>query len=481
MPTRLVITLGVAAENSSQARKEILYSMSQVHSGFPRASSDPMHRPNRPSLCTMTVRDEPAPPRYEEIELEAGPAPKPEDQPNPNGQQPPTPDASQSGAVPAEFNVPRPRFRTRVSWHWNRFIVGLPVGFFVFVLVFSGCVYGIHYAIQNSGPKPDPARWMGEARRQVYEPCYLGCSHCDDPKYAWKACARSAGARVCDENGELVSCAATSMWNWPEHDRYPAACLEAVGEELRMEEFRNTAHSARGHYGWIVLAFFAALICAGIGHECHESLTAGCAVRVEQMKPEMIPWLKAKEAMIKRNSNTPANNRPANKPTTAATAATASRTLTASTGATVAAALALAGQAQAHPCVKSTTRDHRVHFTNPNGTIAGVVWTWMGDCGYGWDCGIDWVDCVEREIYLKQPVHLVEAVMPRIQACGFEASKEGTDRWQMGHFANQRLAHPGIEKNWWVQIKVTGLNVTRPDETDASVQCLYDIGGRLDY
>jgi len=148
--------------------------------------------------------------------------------------------------------------------------------------------------------------------------------------------------------------------------------------------------------------------------------------------------------------------------------------------------LTMANAVQAYACVRpSSAPEHRVHFTNTNPytnvTIAGVVHSWLANCGKGWDCssGDLFLGCSSREIYLKRPVDFINAVVPRIEDCGFTVAK-GTEAWQLGHFANQKLIHPGIEKKWWVEIKVTGFNVTKPNETEASVRCLYDIGGSLD-
>jgi len=76
----------------------------------------------------------------------------------------------------------------------------------------------------------DPKVWMDQARTHAYEACYIGCHNCDDPRFAAAACARTAQA--VNVSG-VFTCDGSRMWNWK--DRYPLACLQAVGEFYKVE------------------------------------------------------------------------------------------------------------------------------------------------------------------------------------------------------------------------------------------------------
>lgn len=65
-------------------------------------------------------------------------------------------------------------------------------------------------------------------------------------------------------------------------------------------------------------------------------------------------------------------------------------------------------------------------------------------------------------------------VMPKVQACGFEA----VDALGRGVDVGTRVANSGLEKKHWVRILVSGLNVTSATETDRSVRCLHAIGNQ---
>jgi len=79
----------------------------------------------------------------------------------------------------------------------------------------------------------------------------------------------------------------------------------------------------------------------------------------------------------------------------------------------------------------------------------------------------------------RRPVYYIDRVMPLISACGFYGDVYA--RLAVRSNVTERIADPGIEKRWWVEIKVNGYSITRANETDASVYCLNDIDGTVVY
>ncbi|KXX78217.1 hypothetical protein MMYC01_205059 [Madurella mycetomatis] len=67
----------------------------------------------------------------------------------------------------------------------------------------------------------------------------------------------------------------------------------------------------------------------------------------------------------------------------------------------------------------------------------------------------------------------VDAVLPRIRACGFRL----VNALPGGTSAGERIGNTGLESGLWVKLSVGGFNVTRWDETDDAVWCLHGIGG----
>ncbi|KAK0647177.1 hypothetical protein B0T16DRAFT_414798 [Cercophora newfieldiana] len=124
-------------------------------------------------------------------------------------------------------------------------------------------------------------------------------------------------------------------------------------------------------------------------------------------------------------------------------------------------------------------------FLNVNHTISGSVTARMADCAGTKSCEHTedgYVHCIEHKFTHHDPLDYMQAIAPEVEKCGFRFIDSTTFKDPNAvNFVvpNKRVAHPGIERKWWVTIKVSGYNVTRSNETNPEVLCLYDLGGPL--
>jgi len=144
--------------------------------------------------------------------------------------------------------------------------------------------------------------------------------------------------------------------------------------------------------------------------------------------------------------------------------------------------LGLGKGARAEPCTERTRAwpgPQTVFFANANNSITASVHGYISDCKDPQkDCfqtQLGEQDCGPFTPAYSRPQYFVENAVPMVRSCGFHTVGASSDGFQR---PTKRVAHPGIERNWWVTIKVSGYNVTRKDETDPEVLCLYNIGHR---
>ncbi|KAK4183241.1 hypothetical protein QBC35DRAFT_119946 [Podospora australis] len=131
------------------------------------------------------------------------------------------------------------------------------------------------------------------------------------------------------------------------------------------------------------------------------------------------------------------------------------------------------------------------HFVSTNGTISGAVHGWFSECRDKKTCrdscsnscttnssGVRKCSkkctqhCTTDTVTDRIPKSYVDAVMPKVQHCGFKLVDA------VPHAVGTRVANAAIEKNLWVRISVSGYNVTKSGETDEGVVCLHGLGGK---
>ena len=335
--------------------------------------------------------------------------------------------------------------------------LALPLSLLIGAAITASTTYAlakrVQHLIAHASVDSDPATWSSAARTQVYDPCYLGCADdCSSPDYAWNACQRTASL------GPGWWCDANAMWNWAE--RYPPACLAAMGDVLRGEALKRLKQSYRNQLAVVILTVLAGAVGARVTYR----LVRGCAGKRE-----------GKAALAR-----------VNPPPYREKAPRAGRRRRMK--------LLLAGflgvftrKAHAYACTgRAPSADQ--FFASPNGTVRGVVHGWFSNCYDTTYCdttcsdSCDWKgscssscsqSCYTVTYTDKDPARFVRDAARRVQGCGFLLVADGAAGGRTG----TRVANARIERDWWVRISVNGYNVTRPDETDQMVLCLHDIGG----
>ncbi|KAI0482523.1 hypothetical protein GGR56DRAFT_670393 [Xylariaceae sp. FL0804] len=359
--------------------------------------------------------------------------------------------------------------------------LALPLAVLLGGAVGAGSTYAIvrhvERLVATAEVDPSPQRWMDESRVRDYDPCYDGCADdCADPAFAHAACLRTAAAGA----GAGIVCDGRAMWNWAE--RYPAACLRAGGEVYRAAALDVLRDKYRSELKVIILAVGAGLLVGWGVYYFWFKFTA--RLRARGAEPP-VPAARASTWSGRGSLN---NRRPRSPPPAPVPGARRKKFMTALVA-------FLAGRpVRGWPCVGyGAPRD--VYFANANRTVFGRVRGWLSDCEETNICAryfgtatstmyaAEEDDTENDESQFRPPAcytgvrasrlpsQYVDDVLPRIiEGCGFQLQPAA------GAAALARVAHPGIERDWWVTISVSGYNVTDPDETDPDVWCLHDIG-----
>ncbi|KAB5535994.1 hypothetical protein GE09DRAFT_337433 [Coniochaeta sp. 2T2.1] len=367
-----------------------------------------------------------------------------------------------SSPVPTSSGVPheQPPASPPRSKLWK---LALPLAFLIGAAITAGTTYAlvkrVQHLIANASVDSDPQTWMTAARKEVYDPCYLGCDDCNDPSYSWKACQRTAVQL--DDVPRGVVCDGNVMWNWRE--RYPETCLLAVGDILRGEALARRKQTYRNQLAIIILTVLAGLVGGRIVY---------CLMR---------SWARKRDKKAASARYQP--------PAYSEKAPGARRQRVKLLLTTF---LALFGRkASAYSCTGHGQVSNQV-FASPNGTIGGVIHGWLSNCydvttcfpvcttscsgdaaTGGQSCSQSCTTSCYTSTYTdKAPGDYVLDVVPKVEACGFRmVGGEGPDSPLV------RVANADIERCFWVTLSVNGFNVTDADYTDEMVLCLHQIGG----
>jgi len=356
--------------------------------------------------------------------------------------------------------------------------LALPLALIVGAGIMGGATYAVVARVQNlianAAVDGDLASWKRKARVDVYDACYLGCTSCNDPEFAFKACKTTAQAIV-----KGINCDGNQMWNWAAEDRYPDKCLTAVAGILMGDALERLKQSYRSQLGLIALTLIGGLIAGVLAYKLIRMATMSKAERHAARSHRTWSLFKPK-TWGKSSSSSPTWNSP-------------SKPKRGGNKKLLAAFLGLFGARSAH-AYACTGREAgwNQHFASPNGTISGVVHSWFSECRDRQDChktckntcttsssGVRTCsdkctnDCKTVTISERVPKDFVDHVLPKVRACGFQV-RDAPD----GKTVATRVGNAGIEKNYWVRILVSGLNVTKPTETDEMVMCLHRIGNQ---
>ena len=394
-----------------------------------------------------------------------------------------------------ELPTDKPSFLSRLA---------LPLG----LLIGSGIIAGTTYAvvarvnnlIAHAAVDGDIEKWKQTARTGTYDSCYLGCNGCDDPNFAWSACELTARADV-----KGVICDGNKMWNWAAADRYPESCLAAVAQLLMGEELERIKQGYRTQLALITLTVLGGILGGVIAYFLWRRLTMSKRQRKgpksssrSLLRPKTWKQTKTKHTKPHEQHPTTTSRRSSSSSSSSSSsarssAASASRSPTRLSTILTASVVSLAASGTAaYPCTGYSPAQ-TTYFTSANATISGSVRGWISDCQDRKVCtqqqcttscstGKDGKQtctkkCTEQcrtvTDVMRSAGSYVDAVLPRVRACGFEVVQVLQGGWgDMERVGNARL-----EKDWWVTVEVSGFNVTKKEETDDGVWCLWGIGG----
>ncbi|KAI1640042.1 hypothetical protein F4809DRAFT_666225 [Biscogniauxia mediterranea] len=346
----------------------------------------------------------------------------------------------------------------RWKFHFDRYSSWF--GILIAIIVGSGITAGTTYGlikhitrlVSEGKVSSDPQIWMQEAKTKDYDSCYLGCSDCKDPNFAYDACIRTSEIRLQNSN---TICDGRKIWNWA--DRYPQECLQVRGEVYHLQALEDLKEGYRSKYAILVLTALAGIIGAWVTYRVWKRITAGNKRRAEEMQRSWPGW-QGNRARVRARYNI---------------------------GLVVATFLTLFGRpAAAYPCF-GHGNSHDAYFANADRTVFVQAHGWLSNCYDRTSCIIHCEEVCEKNgcgllcrtpcptyaTMNRTPEDYVENIAPKIMGCGFEPVASP------GEATHLRLANPGIEKNWWVRLSVNGYNVTTPVETNPEIICLHDIGG----
>lgn len=385
-----------------------------------------------------------------------------------------------------------PTLRDRIRHGLDLFLpkLALPLGVLVGAGLTAGTTYAlvrrVQHLIATAAVSSDPEVWMNEARTKAYDPCYFGCNDCNNPSYAFDACAKTATANLTG-----VICDGNRIWNWK--DRYPIECLQALGEVYKAEALEALKKRHRNQLAIIILTLLAGLIGGWVTYRLWNRMMQRRKRRAEDMKLTSSEWPRLSDAKPRRTVKTTTES--LGLPENGNRALPGKGRRAGQVKTLFSSSLAFQGlrRASAYACA-GYDEPHNQYFVNSNHTIFGVVRGWLSDCydvttcsttctpscftvgtahgGSSTRCRSDCHTTCHTHTYSKRaPIAYVNDVVPRIMACGFQLERAAEE------IVNLRVANAAIEKNLWVKISVNGYNVTSVMDTDEMVWCLHDIGG----
>lgn len=372
-------------------------------------------------------------------------------------------------------------------------------------------IYPVERVSAQNAAKPHSASWSQDARKRAYEPCYNGCAGSVDRECAFHACETTANVKV---NVTGVICDGNQMWNW--QDRYPDACLEALGGIYKAEAeerlFRSVAWRASLIALPIVVGLIVfALLCwrciryykrkyatpastipltpitSGLNSGTHVTTSSTIAGVTTTTGSRIRAGTPAPPAYLNVGSPPPRYKRPGSQGTSQGNSIGKSGESN-STFRQIPAILGIAalfGRASATGGLICKDNVTIRHFTNANRTIFGDVRGWLASECSEYPCRCRDVKCPPSQGRIVKPskceqkcdkctryttgsLEFVDRIKPKVGLCEFEFihGSVGEAPW--------RVANAMIEKNWLVTISLNTFNVS--GETDGQVRCLHAIG-----
>lgn len=367
------------------------------------------------------------------------------------------------------------------------------------------------------------ANWSKDAREKAYEPCYGGCTDCVDEEYAFHACKQTAEVDV-----PGIICDGNRIWNW--QNRYPDACLEALGQTYKVEFQEALFQSFEWRALSIALPIIVGLITFVIGGwVCLRGYRRRFATVASAIAPALAPPPTIVSPPARKSIGTiPSGSSPA--PPSGPLSSTHRQSDlrgTRGAGASVGSQLEILWEELNSPQEQSIQEDAKVtserrnstskfrpipavlgiaalfgrsnatgapickdnltirHFTNADHTIFGDVLGWLASECSEHPCHCRDVKCPPNQDriiksskcppkcdtctrYTTGSLEYVDRIKPKVGYCGFEFVHVAVGE------APWRVANAMIEKNWLVTIVVNTFNVS--GETAQQVNCLHDIG-----
>ncbi|KAK0744638.1 hypothetical protein B0T21DRAFT_407721 [Apiosordaria backusii] len=406
--------------------------------------------------------------------------------------------------------------------------LALPVALLVGAAIIGGGTYGVVAYVQNlidnAAVDDDEAKWMRLARTDAYDGCYLGCTSCDDPNFAYNACQLTTRVNV-----KGVICDANKMWNWAVEDRYPRECLKAVSKIIMGDALENLRNHYRKRFAIVTVTVVGGL---GVGILIYflwrrftkpkepsnpwppQSQTAPAPFSIKRPATWKLPKSEKKhKTKSEKITTTTTTTEPTMSTGPAAVAAvpvgshsrsssrsssahsarrSSSSSARSSSGPRLSTVLGAAltlttSGASAFACTRDAPyTQHFISSTTSGGnTITGTIHGWFSECYHSQKCkqkckytcsGGSCSNKCHNECHTetktsKSPEIFVEAAVPWVTKCGFKMVDTVS-----GETPTVRVANAGIERNLYVRISVSGYNVTDKRRTDESVVCLHGLG-----
>ncbi|KAK3935104.1 hypothetical protein QBC46DRAFT_324007 [Diplogelasinospora grovesii] len=362
-----------------------------------------------------------------------------------------------SSPGPPPYNPPAPQRKSFLSR------LAIPLAIFVGCAITAGTTYAlvarVQHLIATATVGGSISSWIQQARIQVYDGCYLGCNDCSDPFYAWNNCQITTQVSV-----KNTICDASKMWNWATADRYPDACLEVVGRMLMGNALDQVKQGYRNQLAIIILTVLGGLVGGLVTYYGWRRVT----------------WKRAQKAREEKSEGQNGGGKGKGKGWVRKIPLLG---------------LLVGGKGvAAYACTGRDAVWNQYFIDNSTGVeIVGVVHGWLSHCydsqnciqscsqscttktGGSKGCSQHCTNnCYTVTNTDRTPKQYVDAILPKIQACGF-ALRDSVD--DIGTIAS-RIGNAAIERDYWVRISVNGFNVTKATDTDEAVMCLHDIGGK---
>ena len=317
-------------------------------------------------------------------------------------------------------------------------IVGITVG------IFWGRF--VNQLVSNARSSHSPDHWIRLARTQAYGLCYDGCGDsCLYPSIIADACFTTTKVDLSSSN---IVCDASKIWFWAE--RYPLACLEAVGEIYKADALAWKKFWLKSLYIFVpVFGILADL-----------ATTFVVVALVRFWERTVRPRITVRRAAVGIRAP-----------------------LLPNLAVAVLALAVLPTPAATYPCTNYYPPYGRP-FVNSDGTLYGIIHGWLSDCeDETYECGKSCttspadggVNChpisCTRPRPVRVPADFVNEAAWRVEKCGFRLVDA------VPGVVDKRVPNPRIEGELWVKIAVNAFNSTDEgvESLDKGVRCLYEM------